>query len=235
MGCICNSSGQTSPWINVFDLYIRALAQCCSFQLSTYVSLIITKLTIDLVSLGIYAPEPQTSTHRPLVLRAVRILTPLRVPSPERIDERFWCSRNGRCPGAYILSKTGRRVKLVFVLTFEVEKYTTFWLLKHACGLDTSASGRFSFPSFAQVSWCFVTKCDANSSSALSQRQVYRVSAKSRKCSSITHLPNVPDSLDTFQIVWTVVCTTPFTKLGATLNAIVTDIVIHFVTGVNYV
>ena len=53
-------------------------------------------LTIDLLSLGIYAPRPQLLTYRPQVLWRVRICTPFRVPVPERRVRRFRFFRIGR-------------------------------------------------------------------------------------------------------------------------------------------
>ena len=53
-------------------------------------------LTIDLLSLGVYAPGPQVLTYRSQILREIRIWTPFRVPGPERRVKRFRCFRNGR-------------------------------------------------------------------------------------------------------------------------------------------
>ena len=55
-----------------------------------------SNLTIDLVSLGIFAPRPQVLTYRPRILRRVRICTPFRVPGPERRVKRPWCFGIGR-------------------------------------------------------------------------------------------------------------------------------------------
>ena len=52
-------------------------------------------LTIDLLSLGVYAPGHQVLTYRPQILRGVLMYTPFRVPVPERRVKRLRCFRIG--------------------------------------------------------------------------------------------------------------------------------------------
>ena len=50
-------------------------------------------LTIDSLSRGIHAADPQLLTYRPQILRGFRIWAPFRVPGPERRVKRFRCFR----------------------------------------------------------------------------------------------------------------------------------------------
>ena len=53
-------------------------------------------LTVDLLSLGVYAPRPQVSTYGPQILREVRIWDPFQVPVPGRRIKRFRRFKIGR-------------------------------------------------------------------------------------------------------------------------------------------
>ena len=50
-----------------------------------------SNLTIDHLSLGVYAPGPQVLTYRPQIKRGVRIWIPFRVPSTEQRVKRVRC------------------------------------------------------------------------------------------------------------------------------------------------